>query len=87
MGYRIILTKRAQKDAAKIELAGLKSKALSILAQMKENPFVNPPPYEKLIGDLAGMYSRRVNIQHRLVYAVHEDTKIIRVLSMWSHYE
>lgn len=87
MGYKIILTKRAQKDAAKIELAGLKSKALSILAQMKENPFVNPPPYEKLIGDLAGMYSRRVNIQHRLVYAVHEDTKIIRVLSMWSHYE
>lgn len=87
MGYKIILTKRAQKDAAKIELAGLKSKALSILAQMKENPFVNPPPYEKLIGDLAGMYSRRVNIQHRLVYAVHEDTKIIRVLSMWSRYE
>ncbi len=87
MSWQLVYTKYAQKDAEKLAAAGLKEKALSLLAILRENPFQNPPAYEKLVGDLAGAYSRRINIQHRLVYAVIEDQKIIKVLRMWSHYE
>ena len=87
MSWQLVYTKYAQKDAEKLAAAGLKEKALSLLAILRENPFQNPPAYEKLVGDLAGAYSRRINIQHRLVYAVIEDQKTVKVLRMWSHYE
>ena len=83
----LYFTKRAQKDAKKIAAAGLKNKTKQLLEIIHENPFQNPPPYEKLVGDLAGAYSRRINIQHRLVYQVYEKEKIVRVLRMWTHYE
>jgi toxin YoeB len=79
--------KHAQKDAQKLSAGGLKGKAQELLASIQDNPFQNPPPYEKLVGDLAGTYSRRINIQHRLVYEVLPEQKIIKVLRMWSHYE
>ena len=85
--YQLLYTKAAQKDAKNLKAAGLKDKALQLLNIVAENPFQNPPPYEKLIGDLAGAYSRRINIQHRLVYQVLEDEKIVKVLRMWTHYE
>ncbi len=85
--YQLLYTKAAQKDAKKLTAAGLKDKALLLLAIVAENPFQNPPPYEKLIGDLIGAYSRRINIQHRLVYQVLEAEKIIKVLRLWTHYE
>ena len=85
--WQLLYTKAAQKDAKNLSAAGLKDKALALLAIMTENPFQNPPPDEKLIGDLTGAYSRRINIQHRLVYQVIEAEKIVKVLSMWSHYE
>ena len=87
MSWQLVYTKHAQKDAEKLAAAGLKEKALSLLAILRESPFQNPPAYEKLVGDLAGAYSRRINIQHRLVYAVIEDQKTVKVLRMWSHYE
>lgn len=87
MGYRLKLTKRAAKDARKLEQSGLDKKAKKLLKIIKNNPFQNPPPYEKLIGDLKGMYSRRINIQHRIVYEVFKEEKQVIVLSMWSHYE
>ena len=87
MSYQFALTKRAQKDALKIEHAGLQIKVEKLLDLMMRNPFENPPPYEKLTGDLSGMYSRRINIQHRLVYAVLESKKTIKILSLWTHYE
>lgn len=87
MSWQLVYTKHAQKDAEKLAAAGLKEKALSLLAILRENPFQNPPAYEKLVGDLAGAYSRRINIQHRLVYSVIEDQKTVKVLRMWSHYE
>lgn len=87
MSWQLVYTKHAQKDAEKQAAAGLKEKALSLLAILRENPIQNPPAYEKLVGDLAGAYSRRINIQHRLVYAVIEDQKTVKVLRMWSHYE
>ncbi len=87
MSWQLVYTKHAQKDAEKLVSAGLKAKAKSLLAILAENPFQNPPPYEKLIGDLAGAYSRRINIQHRLVYQVIEGDKTVKVLRMWSHYE
>lgn len=87
MGYRLRLTKAAIKDARKLELAGLDIKAKELLKIIKENPFQSPPPYEKLIGDLKGMYSRRINIQHRMVYEVFKEDKEIVILRMWSHYE
>lgn len=80
-------TKHAQKDAKKLASANLKGKARELLEIISENPYQNPPPYEKLVGDLAGAYSRRINIQHRLVYQVLEEGQIIKVLRMWSHYE
>ncbi len=85
--YQLLYTKAAQKDAKNLNAVGLKEKALQLLEIVAENPFQNPPPYEKLIGDLAGAYSRRINIQHRLVYQVLEDEKIVKVLRLWTHYE
>ena len=87
MSWQLVYTKHAQKDAEKLASAGLKEKAKSLLAVVSENPFQNPPAYEKLIGDLAGAYSRRINIQHRLVYQVLEEQHIVKILRMWSHYE
>lgn len=87
MSWAIVFTKHAQKDAAKLASAGLKAKAQELLAVLKDNPFQNPPPYEKLVGDLSGAYSRRINIQHRLVYEVLTDEHTVKVLRMWSHYE
>ena len=87
MSWAIVYARHAQKDAQKLAASGLKTKAQEILAIIKENPFQNPPPYEKLVGDLSGAYSRRINIQHRLVYEVLQDQRTIKVLRMWSHYE
>ena len=85
--WELIFTKQASKDAKKISESGLKEKSLVLLTILKDDPFQNPPPFEKLIGDLSGAYSRRINIQHRLVYEVISDRKIVRVLRMWTHYE
>ncbi|MDR2000717.1 MAG: Txe/YoeB family addiction module toxin [Zoogloeaceae bacterium] len=87
MSWHIVYSKHAQKDAKKLAAAGLKGKALELLAVLTADPFQNPPPYEKLVGDLTGAYSRRINIQHRLVYEVFAKEKTVRVLRMWSHYE
>lgn len=87
MSWEIVFAKHAQKDAAKLASAGLKDKTQALLAIVKENPFQNPPPYEKLVGDLTGTYSRRINIQHRLVYEVLAAENTVKVLRMWSHYE
>lgn len=87
MTWRLVHTKQAQKDAKKLAAAGLRKKAEKLLKILSENPFQTPPPYEKLVGDLAGAYSRRINIQHRLVYQVYEDEKIVKVIRMWTHYE
>ncbi|MGH8460723.1 MAG: Txe/YoeB family addiction module toxin [Stenotrophobium sp.] len=87
MSWTLVYTRDAQKDARKLKAAGLKEKTLALLAMIECDPFANPPPYEKLVGDLAGAYSRRINIQHRLVYQVVKAEKIIKVLRMWSHYE
>lgn len=85
--YKILYSKFAQKDAKKLSSANLQNKAKELIEIIKKNPFKNPPPYEKLVGNLNGAYSRRINIQHRLVYEVREKDKVIRVLRMWSHYE
>lgn len=87
MSWEMVYAKHAQKDAQKLAANGLKSKAQELLAIIKVNPFQNPPPYEKLVGDLSGAYSRRINIQHRLVYEILQEEKIVKVLRMWSHYE
>ena len=87
MSWRIVFTKMAQKDAKKIKQAGLKSKVENLLSVIHENPFQNPPSYEKLIGDLSGAYSRRINIQHRLVYQVLSEEKVVKIIRMWTHYE
>ena len=87
MSWQLVFAKHAQKDAPKLASAGLKPKAQELLALIRENLFQNPPPYEKLVGDLAGAYSRRINIQHRLVFEVLPELHTIKVLRMWSHYE
>jgi Txe/YoeB family toxin of toxin-antitoxin system len=87
VSWQLRYTKHAQKDAEKLAATGLKEKVKALLAVLTENPFQNPPPYEKLVGDLAGAYSRRINIQHRLVYQVLDDEQVVKVLRMWSHYE
>ena len=87
MIWELAFTKQAQKDAKRLASAGLKKKAQKLLEILIENPFQNPPPYEKLIGDLAGAYSRRINIQHRLVYQVFKKEKIVKIIRMWTHYE
>ncbi|MBM9536741.1 Txe/YoeB family addiction module toxin [Desulfobulbus alkaliphilus] len=87
MTWDIVFTKQAQKDANKLAGAGLKPKAQKLFEIIRENPFQKPPPYEKLIGDLVGAYSRRINFQHRLVYQVYQQERIIKVLRLWTHYE
>lgn len=87
MNWQLVYTKQAQKDAQKLAAAGLKDKAKALLVVIQENPYQNPPPYEKLVGDLAGAYSRRINIQHRLVYQVLQDEQVVKVLRLWSHYD
>ena len=87
MSWRLVYTKQAQKDAKKLASSGLKPKAQELLAVLAEDPFQKPPPFEKLVGDLSGAYSRRINIQHRLVYQVLEEDRVIKVLRLWSHYE
>lgn len=87
MSWRPVFTKQAQKDARKLAAAGLKGKAQELLAVLAKNPYQNPPPYERLLGDLAGACSRRINIQHRLVYQVLEGEKVVKVLRLWTHYE
>lgn len=87
MSWEVVYAKHAQKDAQKLAASGLKAKAQELLVIVKENPFQNPPPYEKLVGDLSGAYSRRINIQHRLVYEVLQEQRVVKVLRMWSHYE
>ena len=85
--YKILYTKRAVKDVPKLKSSGLNTKAKKLIDIIRINPFQTPPPYEKLVGDLQGAYSWRINIQHRLVYQVLEDTKIVKILSLWTHYE
>ena len=85
--WRLVYTRQAQKDASKLAAAGLKEKATALLEILEANPFQTPPPYEKLIGDLAGAYSRRINIHHRLVYQVLEEEHIVKVIRLWSHYD
>jgi toxin YoeB len=87
MNWNLVYTKQAQKDAKKLAASNLKGKAEELLEILKENPFPNPPPYEKLVGDLSGAYSRRINIQHRLVYEVIESERTVKVIRMWTHYE
>jgi toxin YoeB len=85
--WQLVFTKQAQKDAKKLSAAGLRPKAELLLDILRENPYQNPPPYEKPVGDLAGAISRRINIQHRLVYQVLEERKLIKIIRMWTHYE
>lgn len=87
MTWRLVYTKQAKKDAKNLAAAGLKSKAQGLLDLLAENPYRTPPPYLKLVGDLAGACSRRINIQHRLVYQVLEKERVVKVLRMWTHYE
>ena len=87
MSWEIVYARQAAKDAKKLAASGLKPNAQELLAVLAEDPFQNPPPFEKLVGDLAGAYSRRINIQHRIVYEVFTKEKTVRVLRMWTHYE
>ena len=87
MTWRLIFTRQARKDAKKIARSGLRPEAERLLAILKEDPHKNPPPYEKLLGDLTGACSRRINIQHRLVYQVLDDVRTVKVLRMWTHYQ
>lgn len=85
--WQVVFAKHALKDAKKLSAAGLREKAQALLDVLAQDPFQNPPPYEKLVGDLEGAYSRRINIQHRIVYEVFKKERIVRVLRMWTHYE
>ena len=87
MSWIVVFTKQARKDAKKLSASGLKSKAEVIIEILRENPYQVPPSYEKLVGDLAGAYSRRINIQHRIVYQILDDEKTVKVIRMWTHYE
>ena len=87
MSWKIVYTNQAKRDAKKLSRSGLKPQAQKLLDILKDNPYQNPPTYEKLVGDLSGAYSRRINIQHRLVYQVLEDIQTVKVIRMWSHYE
>jgi toxin YoeB len=86
VSWRLVYTKQAQKDAEKLAAAGLKAKAQALLALLEENPYQTPPPFEKLVGDLSGAFSRRISIQHRLVHQILDDDKTVKVLRMWTHY-
>ncbi|MGH8520490.1 MAG: Txe/YoeB family addiction module toxin [Gammaproteobacteria bacterium] len=85
--WQVVFTRQAQRDAKKLAAAGLRPKVKELLDILSENPFQSPPPYEKLVGDLAGAYSRRINVQHRLVYQVLEQERVVKVIRMWPHYE
>lgn len=87
VSYALIYTKQAQKDAGKLKAAGLKDNALLLLDIIRTDPYQTPPAYERLVGDLTGLYSRRINVKHRLVYHINEDIKTVKILRMWSHYE
>ena len=87
MTWKVVYTKQAQKDAKKISAAALRRKVEELLSILSRNPYQTPPRYEKLVGDLAGAYSRRINIQHRLVYQVLDKAKVVKVLRLWTHYE
>lgn len=87
VSWRLVYTRQAQKDAKKLSASNLKKKAQTLLDILREDPFQNPPPYEKLVGDLVGAYSRRINIQHRLVYEVIESEHVVKVIRMWTHYD
>jgi Txe/YoeB family toxin of toxin-antitoxin system len=85
--WQVVFTKQAQKDAKKLSGAGLRSKAEQLIEILCENPYQTPPPFQKLLGELSGTFSRRINIQHRLVYQILDDKKIVKVIRMWTHYE
>lgn len=87
VGWKVVFTKQALKDAKKINSAGLKDKTTKLLDILENNPYQNPPSFEKLVGDLSGAYSRRINIQHRLVYQIYDDLKTVKAIRMWTHYE
>ncbi len=87
MSWRLVFTDRAKKDAKKIARSGLKPNAEKLLDILRENPYQSPPPYEKLLGDLSGACSRRINIQHRLIYQILDDLKTVKIIRMWSHYD
>jgi Txe/YoeB family toxin of toxin-antitoxin system len=87
VNWEVVFAKHAVKDAKKVAASGLKQKAQELLAVLANDPFQNPPPYERLVGDLSGTYSRRINIQHRIVYEVFPKQRVVRVLRMWTHYE
>ena len=87
VNYEIVFSKSAMKNIPNLRAANLSDKVKKLIDVIREDPFRNPPPYEKLVGDMNGLYSRRINIQHRLVYQVFEEEKIIRIVSVWSHYE
>lgn len=85
--WRVVFTKQAQKDAKKLSASNLRPKAEILLAILREDPYRTPPPYEKLVGDLSGAYSRRINVQHRLVYQVLDEDRVVKVIRMWTHYD
>jgi toxin YoeB len=85
--WRVVFTKQAQKDAKKLASAGLRLKAEKLIELLRENPYKTPPTFEKLLGDLSGAYSRRINVQHRLVYQILDNEKVVKVIRMWTHYE
>ena len=87
MSWRLVYTKQANRDARKLNASGLKPKTQQLLSIIADDPYRNPPPFEKLVGDLAGAYSRRINIQHRLVYQILDEDRVVKVLRMWSRYE
>ena len=87
MSWRLVYTAQAQKDAKKLSRSGLKPQAEQLLELLRSDPYKSPPPFEKLVGDLSGAFSRRINIQHRLVYQVYDDERVVKVIRMWSHYE
>ncbi len=87
MSWQLVYTKQAQKDAKKLARSGLKKKAQELLSILSQDPYQSPPPFEKLVGDLAGACSRRINIQHRLVYQVYEEDRVVKVIRLWTHYE
>ena len=87
MSWIVVFTKQARKDARKLSASGLRSRAEALIEILRENPYQVPPSYEKLLGDLAGSYLRRINIQHRLVYQILEEEKIVKIIRMWTHYE
>lgn len=87
VSWQIVFTKHAQKDAKKLSIAGLRKKAEELLEILGDNPYQKPPPFEKLVGELSGAYSRRINIKHRLVYQIFDEEKVVKVIRIWTHYE